>query len=375
MDRLAMETVGAAMLFSTSHHAKSFPEIIHSIRSKTHARALIGATGSGIIGPRGEIENSPGISILLISADRVTSGAALIPRLDSPDAVEQLRSELPSLYRERGTLFVAADPKSLHPEFFDRLARMLTDTPVVGVVAGWCTPDQTASLIADADTSTRGGTAIHIAGNLEPSVGVAQAVIPESDPAPITRSRGNVIQEIDSKPAADMLTDFIENRRAPAGPGESSDIYCTIADSKNDFENGRYIVRNILGVDLDSKEVTIAEVPRAGQSIAFGKRSPKNSRRSFRQMLERLNGGLSARVPRAAVIFNCCARGQLLYGRPHVDLDAFHEFFPDLPIAGLFGFAEIGPIFWDGRKIKPAIFNHTAVLTLLNEPMEALGTA
>ena len=92
-------------------------------------------------------------------------------------------------------------------------------------------------------------------------------------------------------------------------------------------------------------------------------------------MLERLSGGLSAKVPRAAVIFNCCARGQVLYGRPHVDLDAFHEFFPDLPIAGLFGFAEIGPIFWDGRKIKPAIFNHTAVLTLLNEPMEALGTA
>ena len=91
-------------------------------------------------------------------------------------------------------------------------------------------------------------------------------------------------------------------------------------------------------------------------------------------MLERLNASFASRAPRASIIFNCCARGQALYGRPHVDLDAYHEFFPELPVVGLFGFSEIGPIFWDGRKVRSAILNHTAVLTVLTEPMEALGT-
>lgn len=364
-----------AILCSTSHHAKNFPEILRTIRKRSQVRALFGATGAGVIGPRGEIEQAPGISILMLASDRVTAAAAIIPQIDSPDAVDHLRGELPSLYRERGTLMVAMDPRSARPDFLSRLARTFPETPVVGAAAAWCADDPSAALAADGDATARGCAALHLAGCLDPVIGVAQAVLPEGIPKPVTQAKGNAIIEIGGQPAADVLTDLVQNIRKAHDEQGGPDIFCTIANSPADFEAGRYIVRNILGVEPPSRQILIAEPVRAGQYVCFGVRSAKGARRSFRLMLERLNSGLTSRVPRAAVIFNCCARGQALYGRPEVDLDAFREFFPELPIVGLFGFAEIGPIFWEGRRVQSAILNHTAVLTLLTEPMEALGAA
>lgn len=368
-------TATVAILFATSHHSNSFPEIIQTVRKRTQVRALFGATGAGVVGPKGEVELSPALSILVLASDRITAAATLIPRIDAPDAVDLLRGELPSLYRERGTLMMMIDPKSMHPDFLGRIAQTFPETPIIGAAAGWCASDHTAALAADGDSADRGCTALHLAGCIEPAIGVAQAVLPEGAARPITRAKGNTILQIDSKPAAEFLSAFVQQIRHEQPEQAPLDIYCTIADSPFDFEAGRYIVRNILAVEPATKHMTIAEPVMAGQYVCFGLRSPKGARRSYRLMLERLNSALSGRVPRAAVVFNCCARGQSLYGRPHVDLDAYREFFPELPIVGLFGFAEIGPISWEGRKVRSAILNHTAVLSLLTEPMVALGTA
>ncbi|OGH56587.1 MAG: hypothetical protein A3G34_09290 [Candidatus Lindowbacteria bacterium RIFCSPLOWO2_12_FULL_62_27] len=362
----------AAWVFGTSHHSKSFQEILDFLRSKIHIRALFGATGAGIIGPRGEVESEPGLSILLMSSDRVTAGAAMAPDLRS-DAVQHLRGELPSLYRERGVLFLTADPRSLHPGFLSRMAHAFPETPVVGAAAGWSAESQVATIAADGESSHHGCAALHLAGCVEASIGVAHAVLPESEPRPITSASDNRIAQIDHEPAADVLAAFVQEQRKAHPQQDRIDIFCALADSLKDYIAGRYIVRSILAVELATQHVSVAEPVRAGQFICFGVRSARGSRRTFRQMLERLSGGLSGRAPRATVIFNCCARGLSLYGRPHVDLDAYREFFPELPVAGLFGFAEIGPIHWDGRKVRSAILNHTAVLTLLTEPMEALG--
>lgn len=367
----------ALVLCATSHHASEFPDILRLIRERVQVRALFGGTGTGIVGPRGEVEHAPAISILAMTSDRLTAAAAVIPDLQSPDAVEQLRSELPSLYRERGTLMVLADPRSMDPDFLSRLAQAFPETPIIGAAAGWCSGHSAAAVAADGEFSAHGGAAMHLAGCIEPAIGVAHAVVPEGIPKPVTRAGGNHLIQIESEPAADFLASFVSSLRGrEQQTGKSPvDIYCAFANSPSDFTAGRYIVRNIMAVEPASKHVVISETVRAGQYICFALRSAKGARRSFRQMLERLNGAMASRVPRAAILFNCCARGHALYGRSHVDLEAYREFFPELPVAGLFGFAEIGPIFWSGRKVRSAILNHTAVLTILTEPMEALGAA
>lgn len=365
----------AAFIFITSHHLHAFPELLQILRNQIHPRAVMGATGSGIIGPQGEVENAPGISILLLSSERLTAAAAIIPNPESSDAVEHLRGEIPSLYRETGLLVVSVNPHYLNPAFFQRLADRLPETPVVGAAAGWCTQDQQSLIAADTDVSDRGCAAMHLAGCIEPVIGVAQAVLPETRPRTITHCKGNIIMTIDSEPAADVLATFIQAVREESTGSLRENFFCILGHSASDFEAGRYIVRNILAVEPSSKQISVAETVHPGLFISFGLKIPAGARRSFREMLERQSRSLTARVPRAAIIFNCCARGQSLYSKSHVDIDAFHEFFPDLPVAGYFGFSEIGPILWDGKTLKSAILNYTAVLTLITEPMEMLGTS
>ncbi len=371
LDPMTDQSVGLVFLFATSHHSAAFPDILKFIRARTSPRALLGATGAGVIGPRGESELKPALSILAVSAEGVTTSATILPRLDEEDVVDELRGEMPSLFRERGVLIALAEPRSLHPDFLTRLSLSCSEIPVIGAAAGWCTADQRAIIAADGDVAHSGAAVLHLAGCVEPVIGVAQAVMPDGVPKPVTKAIGNVIYEIDHNPASELLTAFVQIQKVQSESG--IDAFCALASSPLDFSAGRYVVRQILALDPVKRSLTVSDNILVGQYLCFGIRTPKGSRRSFRQMLERQSATLTNRVPRAAVLFNCCARGQSLYGRPHVDLDAFREFFPDLPVTGLFGFAEIGPVHWERKKVRSAVLNHTAVLALLTEPMEAIN--
>lgn len=363
---------GLAIVFATSHHARRMAEVIAHIRRRTLVRTLFGGTGAGVIGPAGEVEQKPALAVLLAASDRLTCGAALLPRLEPDEAVALLKQELPSLHRERGVLVMLLEPKSLNPMFLPKLAAVFPETPVVGAAAAWCTGDTEALLFVDGESSTTGLAALHLAGCVDAAIGVSQVVTPETTPREITEAFENVIARVESEPAADVIGDFVQSHQQETK--ESFEIFCALADSAEDFDQGRYVVRNILGVEPDTKRVSVGDFVRPGQFISFGVRSAKSARRNFRRMLERLNSTLTARVPRAALLFNCCARGQSLYGRPNVDLDALREFYPDLPLIGMFGFAEIGPIAWAGRRVRSTILNHTSAVLVLSEPLEALGT-
>lgn len=364
-------TGGVSLVFSTTHHAGRLSEIQSYIRRRTGVQTVFGATGSGVIGPKGEAEQKPAISLLLVASDRLSSSATLLPPLEPVEAVSLLRQEIPGLYRERGSLVLVFDPRSLNSGFLPHFAATFPETPVVGAAAGWCADETRATLAVDTDVATSGAAALFMAGCMDSAIGVAQAVMPETQPREITDAQENVIARIENLEAADVLGEFVQSRQEQSK--EPFEIFSLIAGAREDFDRSRYIVRNLIAVEPGTKRISVAEMVRPGQFISFGVRSAKNARRNFRQMLERLNAALVSRAPRAAIIFNCCARGQSLYGRPNVDFDALREFYPDLPVAGLFGFSEIGPISWSGRKVRSAILNHTSVVTVLTEPMEALG--
>ncbi|MBI4178675.1 FIST C-terminal domain-containing protein [bacterium] len=364
----------AAFVFATSHHLAALPGMAQTIQRQVQPRAVFGATGTGVIGPRGEIERVPGVSVLLLSSDRAAASAAIIPQPESFDSVDHLQVELPSLHRESGLLMLAVNPRNLHPGFIQRLAERLPETPVIGGAAGWCTADQVSGVIADSDVSSGGCAALHLSGCVEPVIGVAHSIVPDTKPLPITESAGNAIVSIAAKPAADVFVSYVQAVRDQTAGKPTQDLFCLLGERAEDFTAGRYRVRNILAVEPATKNLVIGEPVEPGGLICFGLRSAAKSRRSFRDTLEKMSRDLTARIPRAAVLFNCCARGRALHSKPHVDLDAFREFFPDLPIAGFFGFSEIGPVFRDGKKYSSAILAHTAVLAILTEPLEMLGT-
>ena len=81
-----------------------------------------------------------------------------------------------------------------------------------------------------------------------------------------------------------------------------------------------------------------------GEFVTFAVRDPNRARKDMKIMLEDLRERVAPSRPRFGFYFNCCARGQSLYGKPNEDTALIRQFFPGVPILGFFTFGELAPM-------------------------------
>ena len=81
---------------------------------------------------------------------------------------------------------------------------------------------------------------------------------------------------------------------------------------------------------------------------------------SVKQALEAYPGS----KPAVAICFSCAGRKQVLGTRTKEEYELLHEHYPDLQIAGFYGYGEIGPLHQD----EPARFHNETFVSLLLGP-------
>ena len=79
-------------------------------------------------------------------------------------------------------------------------------------------------------------------------------------------------------------------------------------------------------------------------------------------MLERQLARLEGKMPGVGLYFNCCARGNGLYGVPGIDTAYIKHVLGEVPIIGLFGNYELGPMAGGNH-----LLTYTGVLVLVSE--------
>jgi small ligand-binding sensory domain FIST len=77
-----------------------------------------------------------------------------------------------------------------------------------------------------------------------------------------------------------------------------------------------------------------------GDRIAFLLRDADAAREDLKAML----GGVAGVRPAAGLYFDCCARGASLFGVEGLESGYLGHAFPGVPIAGMLGSCEIGPV-------------------------------
>jgi len=120
---------------------------------------------------------------------------------------------------------------------------------------------------------------------------------------------------------------------------------------------GSYLVRHVIGFDEKENAFAIPEVPRAGQRVALAQREPEAAREDLKAMLE----GLAAEPPAFGLYLDCCARAMPFFGVPGLEAAYLARAFEGVPIAGMLGSCEIGPI---GRSTQ--LLTYTGVLALID---------
>jgi len=343
-----------ALVFITPDYADRAAELLELVRVYGHVTTVVGCSGLGLAGLGREMEEGSGFSLMLVSlpGGRVTA----IPF--DQDMVESASG--PEFWREKFAR-QAADPRGsrLRPEawlvFLNPYALNLelwlkqwnqafAQVPIFGSVAGGIEGDQEAWVLCN-EGVVSGGVALALEGDFAVKAVVSQGCKPIGEPLTVTQAERNVLLTLGSRPAYEVLSDVYKELSDSEREQARGHLFAGLAVSEylDEYKRGDFLVRNIIGADPKSGAVAINALPRVGQTLQYQLRDSRMASDELRRLL-REQAAILPEPPFAALLCTCHGRGQGLFGRGHHDAGLLNDYFPNLPMAGVFSKCQIGPV-------------------------------
>jgi small ligand-binding sensory domain FIST len=367
MARAGTSRADLAMIFFTAEHAAHPREIVASLIRSVGTDCVVGSSGAGVLTGEGEIEGRGGVAVLVVASD------AMIGR---PFIFEPLKGNETNLGVSFGEFVAKAqDKKSLMillPDSYNGnpqpLLQSMADKagfhPVIG--AGSTENGEagaTFQLCGDkvASNSVAGA---YLSGEFNVHVDITQGCQPISEAMVITKADGNLIYEINGRPAIEAFARLLKGPLAEDVRRALLVLFVGLpADrQENSVAPGKYLVRNIYGLDPDKGVLAVTDVVSEGEAMIFTMRDGQRAREDLGQMLRRQVQALEGRTPAFGLYFNCCARGNSLYGIPGIDSAYIRQALGNVPLIGMFGGYELAPL---GHANH--LFAYTGVLALISE--------
>ena len=335
-------------LFVSRSFADRYEEAGALLADRLPARVVLGSSAAGVIGNGQELESKPGVSVTAAILPDVKIRPFSIqdedlPDLDeSPRAWEKLVGVLPA---ENPQFILVADPFSFRLENFLMGLDFAfpKSSKVGGLASGGQQPGRNALYLNNLCLRT-GLVGVALTGNIALDTVVAQGCRPIGRPLRITACTENILFSLDGSPPVSILqTLFAElPERDRHLMKQALFVGVAMTSTKETFEPGDFLIRNILGVDNEHGSLAVGAPLRVGQTVQFHLRDAKSSAEDLRAVFERV--GEIKKQTRGALLFSCVGRGKALYGHPHHDTTFFAENVGPLPLGGFFCNGEIGPV-------------------------------
>lgn len=351
-ERLGPGPVTLALAFVTPHFAQFYGRLHEVLDGALGPRTLVGCSAGGVIGGGEEVEHLPAVTLVAARLPDVTVrpfhlGGATLPDLDGPpDAWEKLVGVGSA---DEPQFVLLADPFSARTQaLLSGLDFAFPEAAKIGGLASGATSPGLNALFLDDEVHTEGVVGLALTGNVVVDTVVAQGCRPVGDLMQVTRSNGNVLQELDGRPALEALRDLFagldEEDRALAA---TSLFVGVLMDEFNESGKvGDFLVRNIMGADGGTGAIAVGERLQEGMRVRFHLRDAKTSAEDLHAMLTGYERGPARKDDvSGALLFSCLGRGEHLYGEPGFDTRVFVEHMGDaVPVGGFFCNGEIGPV-------------------------------
>jgi small ligand-binding sensory domain FIST len=328
----------AVLCFATADYFSEADVLLSALKSACGTEAVVGASGAGVLTGKAEVEGSPGLVVLALASEWTGFHPVLASDL------EELRSWWGRNFREasgEASLFVCmADTYAVAPEHL--LATLEESAPGLSVFGGGSMDDGSGerSFQLGPEGVMRGAVAGLVLSGVDVTVGVTQACSPLGEPQIITRAQGSVVEELGGRPAFEVMAEAVQE--TDPRRGVLAGLSCV--DSQT-FGPGEYVVRPITAYDPANNRFSLAAEVTEGQSIIFTQREPKAARADLERLLSgHSEATLGSPAPSFGLYFNCCSRGQSLYGQTGVDTALLRAYLGPVPLAGLFTGLELAPV-------------------------------
>jgi hypothetical protein len=331
--------------------------LLRAVREATGGAPLTGCSGEGTIGVEDADESNFSVVVTVISSDELHwhNGLATGLEDDPHTAGKRVAQELlPHLSSDTIGLFVFPDGLNLTLyNFFAGLEENLPSErflPMWGGGAGNNFSVETPTYqYCDDEVTTDGVAYALLSGKAQTSWAISHGLIPLGGARTVTRSKGNVIHEIDGKPAVEVLKEYLPEQALVEDRDwmhyAVSLALCFKAPSY--MKDEEYVVRGVPGVRMADGSITVqTEVPE-GTSLWFSSRDKEKMTTGLDRMARQIKDQLGGEKPKLVLQFECMTRGKTML-REQEKLQVLKQFrqsvSPEAPWAGFYTIGEIGPV-------------------------------
>lgn len=349
LDQAGIAEADHLILFATLKESAKGTGILKKLKSFTGARAIVGGSAFGILTEKTEIEQRAGVALMALKGRQEAFFPFLVPHLQENNfrAGRLLTGLMREAEFDPSLTMIFPDAFSFqHGPFLDGFESEREFTPLIGGCASERGgQEKTFQWVGDrfAFDSVSG---LAFGREFDFEIGITQSCQPLGEPLRVTRSQGNMIFEIEGRPAYDIFLEHITRLRFE----DTREVFhrlflgLPLSNFQTEFNRSRYLVRNIMGVNARKGVVACAAQVDEGDYVTFALRDPLKAKEDLILMLDDLLRKAEGREPAFGFYFNCCARGTALYGNPGEDTSLIREFFPHLPLIGFFTYGEIAPV-------------------------------
>jgi len=329
-------------LYATEKLCPDFAALLTLLKSVTRIDNWYGATGAGICGNGISHVGVPAATVMIGRLPEGSFHSLVLPSDFSgilPALTHQwLASHQPSAMLTHGLLCAPAA----------RTLDVLREKHGLYTAGGF--------------SSTRNGC-IHIAGAqvvadhplsgvlldeaVQIMVASSQGCIPAGPAGEITSCHENTIDEIDGRPALDVLQDAVEHIQLPADNTETATRkgHIHAAFPVSGIDTGALMVRNITIADEENRSIAVAHHFHPGDTIQFIYRDRLTAMSDLLVTLKDLHKrarhmvGEANLKPKALLYFGCTAR--MPDSRDSDEAVLIRDIFGDIPMAGFYTAAEV----------------------------------
>lgn len=341
------DAANLGFVYASDTFAAHFSEISAFLREATGIAHWVGSVGLGVCATGVEYFDDPALCLL---TGRFPEQAFRV-FADVVDDLQGFEAEHGAWCDQSGARFamVHADP---HNGGVDALVNALCERMDGGFVVGGLTSSRGAHPQL-ADGITAGG----VSGVLfDPRVSVVtrltQGCSPLGPPHEISRCRGNLLTQLDGRPALDVFYQDIGEVLARDAGRLGATVFAGLPVKGSD--TGDYLVRNLVGIDEAGRALAIAAGVEVGDQVMFCRRDAAAAGQDMRRMLSELARVLEG-PPLGGVYYTCLARGPNLLGADSQELKLIEAALGSFPLVGFFG---------NGEICHNRLYGYTGVLTL-----------
>ena len=346
-DRLEGAEGRLGILYTAESFAPHLDAIAASLRERTGVADWVSAAGYGVIAAGEEHYGESGAAALVV--DLPPDGYRLF--WGGVDAGPDLASRESEWLEQAVMPLVLAHVDPRHPEAMGAVDSLAAGTGAF-LVGGLTAAAGEAPHRSGGATGCLSGVALSPAA-VEIATALSQGCTPLGPVRTVTRGKGNVLIELDRRPALDALMDDIGEELASDLRRLGGLVFAAIPVEGSDTAD--YTVRNLVGIDPTSKVIAIAEAVPEGGKVLFCRRDRESAVEDMRRMTADLKRRVGNRPIRGGLYVSCAARGPNQFEEPERETELIRAALGEFPMVGFFA---------NGELNRDRIYAYTGVLTL-----------